>query len=330
MATEPDVLTLTQIGVESTHGTPVTAAKRFRDLTMELEVEMKTRRFRAPGNKTFTTAVKDREWSIGRYNTEVLGFNSLVYILGGLFGHGTVSQIATSGIYTWPISPNNETTEAYRSFTVQQGRTSSFANEANFVAPLSLNIEYGEETMTMNGDLIGRALDPTASLDTVTNEIDEVPLALGQIDWFINNSYGAIGTTQWTNVLRATLSLPQVRAPKFVQNSNYRAFEDLVEIPREGATLTLVAEYNSQTRTFVDEQKADTLPTRYIQTKVTGPTVSTSNYLYKNNLAVKLERCRPLRNVQRTYAWEFVYSLMDDEAMGRDIEWTIQNKLSAL
>lgn len=331
MANEPDVLVVTQLGLETTRGTAVTDSKRLRDLSIWLDPNIVTKFFRAMGRKAASAGVKHREWTAGGFNSDVPGYNSLAYVLSGLFGNGTVTQIGVTGAYTWPISPQTGAADPYKTFTVKNGIPSQWGLSAAFGALLSLNINFGQEDLTISGDAIGRAVDTAASLNASPTDIAQIPIAINDLSWYIDNTYGGVGSTLWTNVLEATLSIPRVREPKFVQNAAVQSFDDLVEVPRENSTLTIVAEYNAQTRGFVDAQKADSLPVRYIQHKFIGDNIGVSaDYLFKGNYCVKLEKCAPRRNVQGVYAWEFVYRLMDDPTMGRDLEFTVVNTLSAL
>jgi hypothetical protein len=255
----------------------------------------------------------------------------MAYVLAGLFGYASNAQIGTTGGYTWVISPNMGTVDAYKTYTIKNGLTGSWALSAAFGALLSLNINFGQEDLTISGDAIGRAVDTAASLTSSPTDVLAVPISINDLTWYSDATYGGIGVTVWTNVLEASLSIPRVREPKFVQNAGVQSFDDLVEVPRDNATLTITAEYNSQTRAFVDAQKADSLPVRYIQFKFVGDNIGISaDYTFKGNFAVKLERCTPRRNVQGVYAWDFTYRLIDDPTMARDMEFTLINTVSAL
>lgn len=102
----PDVLIGSQIGVESTHGTGVTANKKLLDLNFMFDMNLQTKFSRAMGNKFMTTGTKEREWSTGNYSADVPGYNSLAYILAGLFPITSgPTQIGVTGGYTWAFAP---------------------------------------------------------------------------------------------------------------------------------------------------------------------------------------------------------------------------------
>lgn len=327
----PDVLIQTQVGVESIHGTAVTANKALLDLNLEFNMNLQTKFARAMGKKYPTTGVKQREWAVGQYNADVPGFNSLAYVLAGLFPTSSgPTQIGTTGAYTWGFAPTTSSDDSYKSFTVQKGDADA-AEEVSNYSLMSLNVNFGENDLSISGDAIAGVIDTAASLDSTPTEIAAVPLSNADLTWYSDTAYAGIGTTVWTDVLSATLSFPRLRQEKFVQNASHAAFKELVGIAVDDATLTIIAEYNSQTRAFVDAQRADSLPVRYIQSKFVGDNIGTSaDYTWKNNHAVKLQSATPRRNVQGTYAYEMVYKLVHSSTMGRAFESTLINMVSAL
>lgn len=327
----PDVLISTQIGAESTHGTGVTAGKKLLDLDFMFDMNLQTKFSRGKGFKFPTTGVKEREWSTGSYSADVPGYNSLAYILSGLFPTSSgPTQIGTTGGYTWGFAPTSSSDDSYTSFTVQNGDADA-AEEVNNFSLLSLNVNFGENDLSISGDAIGGTVDTAATLDGSPADVAVVPISMADLSWYIDATYGGIGTTKWTDVLSASLSFPALRQPKFVQNASFSAFKELVGIAVDDASLTITAEYNSQTRAFVDAQRADTLPVRYIQSKFLGDNIGTSaDYTWKNNCAVKLQACKPRRNVQGVYAYDLTYKLVHSSSMGKAFESTLINTASAL
>lgn len=318
-----------QLGVETVYGTGVNAAKKLVSTGFDFSPEAQTRWFRRPGSKYLTSGVKNREWTLGSFNG-ILSFNEIVYILAGLFGHGTVTQIGATGAYTWPIAPNPASADSWKSYTLQKGDAAA-AEEVNGGAFRSLTIDFAEESIDISGDLIGRTIDDTVSLDTVTDEINESPAAVSDIDWYINDTYAAIGTTQWIDVFSASFSIPSRLSPKVVQNTTFKSIRELVEVAIEDLRLTIRAENNAQTRSILTAIKADSLPFRFIQCKIIGDNIGVgADYTFKQNMAVKYESDRNIDDLQSTYAKEINFRCLYNETMNRALEFTIINQLAAL
>lgn len=325
----PDVLIVNQLGVETTPGTPVAASKRLLDLMISFGPNMMTEFFRAHGYKYPTAGVRHRNYSIGKYEG-ALGYNSIVYALSSLFGHGTVTQIGATAGYTWPIATNSSAADAFKTFTMQDGDASAAQQVANS-AFTSLNIEFGEESLKINGDVIAGPIDNSATLTSSPTEIAEKPVSVADIDWYIDTTGAGLGTTKWTDVLRASLSIPAKVVPKMVQNTSYPGFRELVEVAVEQSKLTIVAENNSQTRGIYDAMNAKSLPFRFIRMKAVGDNIGASaDYTVQGDLSMKLEKAEPLRNIMGVYAYQFDFRISHDKTWGKAMDWSVVNVLTAL
>ena len=325
----PAVGIVNQIGVEAGYGAGGTAGKKLTSLGFDFSPEARIRVFRRPGNKFPSAAAKQREWSVGTYDG-ILDFNQIVYPLRGMFGGSAPVAIPMTGAYMWGIAPNTAAADARNSFILQTGDASA-AEEVTGAVFGSYTLTLGTETVDVSGDIIGGAIDEGATLDPVTDEIDEAPASVSDLDWFIDPTYAGIGVTKWADVLDGSLTIPMVVSPVFVQNSSYRSIRYLVEVALEDIRLTVRAINNAQTRAILAAMKVDSLPFRFIQALIVGDNIGAgADFTYKNNLAVKYESDRNINNAQGTYAKEINFRVMHNETMGRALEWTIINKIAAL
>lgn len=330
----PDVNFVNQLGLETTAGTNVTAGKRLTSIGWELSRDGTYRFYRHPGNKYARTGVRHRRWSVGPY-TGILDYNHAPYPLASICGHsGTPTTVDTSG-KRWLFQPNPSTADASKHYTMQQG-DSTAAEEAAYGTFTGINIDFGEGEdggIDIGGDVMAQAIDGSVSLDSVSATITDAPVSIADLDWYVDSTYAGIGTTKLTDVLRATLNIPSKLGPKFVQNTSYGSFRELVEGALEDAQLTITAENNSQTRALIDAMDTDSLPVRYFQCKALGNVIgaTTQQEQFKGNFACKLAGApRTIRNVQRVMAYELPLKLVDDATMGRPFEFDIINTLSAL
>src|SRR2546428_505357 len=83
MAARPDVIITSQIGVESTPGTPVAANRFLPTVSFMPKLKRETKQFRAQGDKYQTSSVKHKQHAEGTYDG-ILDYNSFIYILNGL------------------------------------------------------------------------------------------------------------------------------------------------------------------------------------------------------------------------------------------------------
>jgi len=325
----PDTGIVCQYGAESTAGTPVTAAKRLSSMMFEFGREGTQTFYRAAGNKYPTAGVRHREWATGRFYG-IGDYNHLSIAFALLVGHGTITN-PTTGVYSWPFAPNTATADTPKTATVQIGDASAAQKVAHAQAT-GITINFNEDSIDVDAPIIARAIDNASSLDTVSSTIAEAPMSVADINWYIDSTYGGIGTTAWARVKSGSFTLGDRVAPTFNQNTSQTSFAELIEQAVEGATLSVVTEYDSQSRALYDALNVDSLPVRYIQVKVTGDALGGgNNQLFKLNVAVKLESATPQRSVAGgVYGYTFNFRVLHDSTMGRAWEATVVNSVASL
>lgn len=325
----PDVNIVCQYGPEVTAGVPVAAVKRLSSMGIEFGDAGTSGFFRVAGNKYPTVGVRHRAWSTGRlygigdYNHVQLAFSLLV-------GHGTITT-PFAGVYSWPFAPNTSTADSPKTATVACG-DSTAAQKVAHAQATGLTVSYNEDSIDVEAPIIARAIDNAASLDAVTSTLAEAPMSVADINWYIDPTYGAVGTTAWARVKSGTFTIPDRVAPTFNQNTTQTSFAELIEGAVEAAELRIVTEYDSQSRALYDALNVDSLPVRYVQTKVQGdPLGGGNNQLFKTNYAVKLipEATAPRRGIAGgVYGYEFAFRVIHDPTMGRAWEATIVNNVA--
>ena len=327
----PDVNVISQYGPESTPGTAVTAAKRLSSMGFEFGDAGTETFYRAAGNKYPTSGVRHRAWSAGRL-FGIGDFNHIQLPLALFVGHGSITN-PTAGVYSWPFSPNTATADTPKTATVQLGDATA-AQKVTHAQATGLTVTYGENSIEVEAPILARAIDNASSLDAVSTTLAEAPMSVADLNWYIDSTYGGIGTTAWARVKSGVFRVPDRVAPTFNQNTSQTSFAELIEQAVEAAELRVVAEYDAQTRNLYDTMNADSLPVRYVQSRVTGDALGGgNNQLFKTNYAVKFvpSASRVQRGVAGgVFGYEFVFRVMHDPTMGRAWEATVVNSISAL
>lgn len=324
----PSVGITNQIGVESTYGTGVSAAKRLSSTSIMFSPENMTQFYRAAGKIYPTTGVRHREWSTGSFNG-ILSYNEIIYVLAGLFGHGTVTQPEV-GSYSWPFTPSALAADTIKTFTVQRGDATA-AQEVNGGSFTSLTIDFSNDGINISGDFLGRNLDNAASLDTVTATIAESPVSMSDVDVFIDTTSAGLGTTKWTDVMSCSLTIPSKITPKFVLNTTSKSIHELVQTQLEEARIVVRAEYNAQSRAIHDAMMTDSLPFRFIRIIAIGDIVTLATpQKFQVNAAVKLESVTELEDIGGIYGYEYTFRLVYNETFTRALDFTVVNAISAL
>lgn len=322
----PDVNIVSQYGFQSALGTGVTAATLTTSDSVTFDAEWQEQWYRQPGNKFTTVGVTHRRWTRG-VREGLLDYNHYPAILASMFGHGTIVNSAGSSSY--PISVNSRTANSPKYISYQSGDATA-ARGADDCMHTGLSVTFGENEINYSSPFIGRAMNNADTLDTVSRTLTQQPVSIADLDWYLDSTYGGIGMTKITDVVSGGFEIPDIAVPKFVQNTTYPSWSELVEQAVEGATVRFVTEYNAQARALYDAFNVDVKPTRYLQIRAQGELISGAIYhLIKHNFAVKpekpVERRAPSGGI---YGYEFPFRVVDDATMGRGMEATIINTTS--
>lgn len=172
MSVRADVDQVLQIGTEYTPGNRVAATRRLPGVSIQLNPQAETQRFRARGYNIDTTSVIHKIWANGTWEG-ICDFNSIVYPLAGMIGliaPGTPVQIGATAGYTWDFNPVSSGADPNsKTFTVEEG-DSEAAMVAEMLRFQSFGMVWGNDNLTMNGNLFGRFPIDDESLTALTDE----------------------------------------------------------------------------------------------------------------------------------------------------------------
>src|SRR6185369_5540504 len=104
MAARPSVNVITQLGPETTKGTPVAATHRIPTMNIDLSPDVVMGYARGNGYKNNTKSTRHQASSSGSYDAP-LSYGGIVYPLSSLFGKPTPTQIGITTGYTWAFAP---------------------------------------------------------------------------------------------------------------------------------------------------------------------------------------------------------------------------------
>lgn len=171
MAVRADVDQVLQLGMEYTPGNRVAATRRLPGVSIMLNPQAETQRFRARGYNVDTTSVIHKIWANGTWEG-ICDYNSVVYPLMGMIGlvGAAPVQIGATAGYTWDFNPVSTGADPNtKTFTVEEGDS-----EAAMVGELlrfqSFGMSWTNDNLTMNGNLFGRFPLDDEDLTAATDE----------------------------------------------------------------------------------------------------------------------------------------------------------------
>ncbi len=162
-----------QLGVEATPGVRVAALKRLLCTMISFEPQIPVNPYRPSGSLAPTTATGGKEWTQGSLSGAMC-FNDLVYLAASNL---CAPVITTPGGATntrrWTFKPNNFTPNNVKTYTAEKGSWAG-AERALYLLINSLGMVFNTTESTVNGAVLGKALDYTAHMST--NEVQQVNL----------------------------------------------------------------------------------------------------------------------------------------------------------
>lgn len=336
MAARSAVGIVTQVGVESTPGTGVSAGKKFSALRVIFNPNLQPQYFRAAGARVPTVGLIPRQWATGNYSG-VLDFNHIQYPLASLLGLDAAVSTVETGVYLWEHTLTTRVTNTRKTFTIEQGDGAA-AQKITYGAFTSLNLDLGETDQQVSGEIIGQAVNNAATLTSSPTTLGQAPVPVSLLDWYIDSAADFTGEAKWAKVKSAQLSIPTIVAPEMVQNTTYPAFAELVETAVEDVSLTIRTGAETQDRAVFTNMATGVAPFRYVRCQAVGPVLigATEYPFFKFWAACKLESATMLGGDGGTpvYGYEYKFRLVDNGGSGEftdgPLKFQVQNTISAL
>lgn len=323
---------VSQVGVETTPGTPVAANKFLPTLSFMPKRKIDTKDFRAAGSRVPTTKVHHKRMAGGEVSG-VLDYNSIIYLLSGIFNNPAATQIGALTAYTRVYTPGLRTADSSRkTFTVEVGDATA-AEKYAFTQLLGFNLAAGQDDFTVKSDLISQYPTDNVTLTASPTTVPERPVQRGDITVYMDDTYGALGTTAVTEALAESLDLGPKFKEVFVHNAAAPAFYDVIDIPYAGK-FSFDTVHNTQSRTLIASLVNN--PTKWIRWEAIGAFLGTNasiNYYEKIwiDMCVKFEEPEEKINEGEPYGYSYKAATFPDEAgLQSHMRITIVNSLASL
>lgn len=328
------VFQVAQLGVESTPGTAVPANRKLNSLMIEPSAHADVQTFKPSGNKYATVTALGREWSAGRVSGPGT-FTELIYPLAGMYGYSAVTQIGTTGAYTWQFNPVSVGADTYKTFTVEKGSSDGSGAESssyNVFTGWGYHLDRG--TFDFTGDMIGRSLSSGITMTAAPTALAVIPILGKQGIIYMEATAGALTapTTKLARLLSADFEHSGAKAPVWVVDSTQASYVAVVE-QQPTTTLQIRVAADTQGMSMLADMRAGTM--RYFQVKAVGANIGVSaDYTFQHQLAGQVADVQEFGDADGLYAIGFTFQLIHDDAWGggagkaHDIK--IVNKLLAL
>jgi len=316
---------ITQLGVETVPGTSVTAGTQLQATSIEPSIHAEIASFRPMGGKFPVLAALGTEWVEASISGQA-AYNDLAYLLAGLLSYEAPAPQGT-GAYLWTFSIAQGAEDTIKTFTVEHG-CAQRAAKFTYGLITSLGLSINRDNIDLSGSMLGQALQDDIERSPVSLVIPPVPILPTQIDVYLDDVVGSLGSTQLTRALSAELQISDRFAPLWALNSAASGYVAHVETaPTATLKLLLAADDAGMEPLAAMREGAK----RYIRLEATGPVIADSE-----RYRLQLDMCGTVSAVGRFSDEDGVYAVEWEFATTYDADWeqalTVQlvNTLSAL
>lgn len=322
------VIRVTQIGVETTPGTGVSANKLLQATMIEPSIKANIVTFRGAGGKFPFAAALGKEWVEADISGH-LNYTEIVYLLSSVLKSATPAQITPpSGLaYRWTFTPSQSAVDPVKTFTVESG-SSARAMKFTYGLVTDLSISITREKAELKGSMIGRNIQDGITLTASPTAIPLVPVLPSQVSVYLDTSAANIGTTQLLRVLAVAFEIKDRFGTIWTLDATQSSFAAHVETAPK-VTLKLTLEADAQGMALLSAMRAG--EKRFIRVKAVGPNIETGNdHLFQLDMCGVVSDAGDFSDEDGVFAIEWTFTATYDSDWGKALEVQVVNTLSAL
>jgi hypothetical protein len=187
-------------------------------------------------------------------------------------------------------------------------------------------------TITVDGTLLtgaGATITPTTSTPfLLPTALDVQPIMPGEVNVYVDTTFGAIGTSQYTSDFACGWAIGDRRNPVWTLNRSLNSFAGLVET-KPNPTFTLSVNDDDTGRQLIPVMRAGT--SRFIRIECIGPVITPGyNFEYVIDLHGKIVQAPAQGDVSGTRSLDWTFRTMHSSAWGQAIKIRLRTDVAAL
>lgn len=318
----------TQIGVETTAGTAVSASKLLNSLSFEPGVEFETNVFRPMGQKYTSIVVPAKEWMSWTIGGPA-AYGEIVYPLNSVLVASTASTSDTTA-KIWTFTPAARTEDTVKTFTIEQG-SSVRAHKSTYLLVSEYNLEFTRSEVTQSGTCISQRLQDGITMTGSPTGVEEKPVIPTHVDLFIDSTSAGLGVTQMTRAFRVALNVGNRFGPVWPLISTASSYVSHVEL-EPSVQCEIRLESDATGMGFLTNARAG--DTRFCRIKATSTELAgaaTLAYEARFDFAFKIEAISsPVEDEEGVAVVNYTGQIVYDTTWTKALEARIINKVSAL
>lgn len=319
-----------QLGVEVTPGTGVAATKKLQSIGIEPSSSVDMDQFRPAGQKFRAITTLGREW----VEAPISGrgsYTELIYLFSSVMNTGVITTPDSVNAPTarkWVFTPSSSADDTPKTFTVEHG---SSVRSDRFVYGLvtEVGLSFSRDAIEVSGSMMGRALEDNVALTSAgVTSVELVPIIPTQVTVYLDNTFGALGTTKLTRAISADFSLGSRFGPVWVLDAANPSFVNHIETEPD-LTCDILVQADAQGMGQLNKLRDGS--TQFLRIEAIGATIGGAiKYTFTLDMAVKVADTGGFSDEDGVYAFEINFVGVHDGGWGKTVEASLINKLTTL
>lgn len=326
-----------QIGVETTPGTAVAAAKRLGSMGFKIGPSTESTKLRPDGTKYPILQILGKEWTEADITGSAV-YTELPYAFSSCISSPVVTSIVDgitpTGAYRWLFDSNTYGDDNPKTFTVEQGSSFRAHRFAYGIIP-EYTWAWSREEIELGGTLLGRAIEDGITLTASPTLLPQIPVKPAELSVYIDTSAAGLGGTKQLRTLKGECNIADRFMPLWVVDAAQTSFVSTVE----GEP---TVEY--KIRQMADSQAAANLlamrggTTRFMRLQGVGPNIYTGsggsplivNHQVTWDMAGQVSDVSKFEDEDGVFAVEYTFSTVHDPTWGKAFEVEVVTTTAAL
>jgi hypothetical protein len=222
---------LSQVGQEASVGSGGAAGTRLQALKIEPADELTIKEIEAQGHRFSTGTVQDMAWSSFAVSASDLLYTEQLYCLENLFGTVTPTALGTKTqkrVYDMPLTGS----VTPKTWTQQFGDPGDDVKQYGYGLLTDYDEKYDRESGVVPGGAgIAQLISSGNTFTATPKTLAEIPVAANQINYYLDTTGAALGTTQLFDELNTVeWSLKGIKAARWASDRAQASFKSHVDL----------------------------------------------------------------------------------------------------
>ena len=314
----------TQIGVEVTPGTAVSANRALVATNFSPGSKVNINTFKPKGTKFPTLAILGKEWVEVKIDG-TLTYDEIVYLLSSVITG--VTPTGTGAAKTWVFLPNSNGPDNPKTFTVEQG-SGSLAHRFTHGLVTALSLDFSRSEIAMDGSMLGKALNESVTMSAGATSLEGRVVSPTHVSYYIADTYNGLATAQPLDVVRVSWAIQDRFNPIWVLNREKPSFSTFVESDPKIEMKVKMEASGVGLNLYQTMRNGDT---RFMRIEAIGAEIDTGvNEKLVIDTAVKVSDVSDFSDEDGLFAIEWTFTGVHDPIWGKATEITVVNEVSAL